>query len=187
MSKVKLFSIVIMIEILIIIALLVVFFYNWKIVSPDTYKISSSISGLIYSEGTSTPFTGRMQDTIDNKMLVEFDVVDGIKQGEFVMSTLDGNFAIIGHMKKNKNDGNWKYFYNNGQLECSGDFNNDHPVGKWIWFYENGSLKCEGTYINGKAEGKWTKYNIDGTLNRIINYCSGEVVNFVPINNLTKV
>ncbi len=93
-----------------------------------------------------------MQDTIDNKILVEFDVVDGIRQGEFVMSTLEGNFAVIGHMKKNKNEGNWKYFYNNGQLECTGDFNNDEPVGKWTWFYENGSVKCEGTYINGKLK-----------------------------------
>jgi len=187
MSKVKLFSIVIMIEVLIIIALLLVFFYNWKIISPDTYKIKTSFSDLIYSNDESVPFTGKMQDTIGNKLIAEFDVVAGIRQGEFILFTLDGDFAIKGHMNKNKNDGNWKYFYDDGQLECTGDFDNDEPVGKWIWYYKNGSVKCEGTYINGKADGLWVKYNTDGLPGIIINYCSGELINFVQVNNLVKV
>jgi antitoxin component YwqK of YwqJK toxin-antitoxin module len=187
MNKIKLFSVIIMIEILIIITLLIVFFYNWKILSPDTYKINPSTSGLIYSRDKSVPFTGKMQDTLDNKLIAEFDVVDGFKQGEFILFTLDGNFAVKGFMNKNKNDGNWKYYYDNGLLECTGNFNDDEPVGKWTWFYKNGSVKSEGAFNNGKPDGRWLKYNTEGVPVIIINYTRGEVVSSIQLDAFLKV
>jgi len=187
MNKIKLFSVIIMIEILIIITLLIVFLFNWNISLPDSYKINSTSSGLIYSLDKSVPFTGKMQDTLDNKLIAEFDVVDGLKQGEFILFTLDGNFAVKGFMNKNKNDGNWKYYYDNGLLECTGNFNNDEPVGNWTWFYKNGSVKSEGAFNNGKPDGRWLKYNTEGVPEIIINYTRGEVVSSIQLDPLVKV
>ena len=176
-----------MIEILIIIALLVVFFTNWKIFSPDTYKINVSSNDLIYSSDNSVPFTGKMMDTLSNKLIVSFEVVNGIKQGEYILLTMDGNFAIKGFMNKNKNDGNWEYYYEGGQLECTGNFKDDEPVDKWSWFYKNGQLKCEGKFINGKPDGLWRSYNEDGYLSKIINYKFGEVINSTYLSNPRRV
>ena len=176
-----------MIEILIIITLLVVLINNSLFNSPNRNKIVATDKDLIYSQDKSIPFTGRMLDTLNNKLIVEFNVVDGLKQGEFILLTLDGTFAVKGFMNKNKNDGNWKYYYENGQLECTGDFDNDEPTGKWTWFYQNGLIKCEGIFINGKPDGQWLKYNEDGSTYKIINYYSGEVISLVQIDNLTKV
>ena len=187
MNKIKLFSVIIMIEILIIITLLIVFLFNWKILSPGTYKITPTSSDLIYSRDKSMPFTGKMQDTLDNKLIAEFEVVDGFKQGEFILFTLDGNFAVKGFMNKNKNDGTWKYFYDDGKLECTGDFNNDEAVGKWTWFYNSGSVKSEGTFINGKPDGRWLKYNPEGVPVIIINYTKGEVISLIQLDPLVKV
>jgi antitoxin component YwqK of YwqJK toxin-antitoxin module len=187
MNKIKLFSVIILIEILIINTLLIVFLFNWKILSPDTYKISPTSSDLIYSRDKSMPFTGKMQDTLDNKLIAEFEVVDGFKQGEFILFTFDGNYAVKGFMNKNKNDGTWKYFYDDGKLECTGDFNNDEAVGKWTWFYNSGSVKSEGTFINGKPDGRWLKYNPEGVPIIIINYTKGEVISLIQLDQLVKV
>ncbi len=177
-----------MIEITIISALLVVLINNSYFNSSESNKIIVRTSNdLIYSQDKSIPFTGKMQDTLNNKIIIVFNVVDGWKQGEYTLFTLDGNFAVKGFMNKNKNDGNWKYYYENGQLESTGDFDNDEPTGNWTWFHTNGLIKCEGTFLNGKPNGRWLRYNEDGVTCRIINYRLGEVISFIQIDNLTKV
>jgi len=187
MDKIRLFSYIIMIEVLIICILLVVLVNHSLFSSSSHDKIFITNNDLIYSQDKSVPFTGRMQDTLNNKLIVEFNVVDGFKQGEYILLTMDGNCAVKGFMNKNRNDGNWKYYYDSGQLECTGDFDNDIPTGKWTWFYKNGLVKSEGTYINGKPDGRWLKYNEDGFTFRIINYRFGEVISCVQIDKLTKV
>ena len=176
-----------MIEVFVIIVLLFVLFNNLEIFSPNTYTINSNSSSLIYSKDKSTPFTGRMQDTVDSRFIVQFNVVDGIKQGEFIMLTMDGNFAVTGFMKENKNDGNWKYFYQNGQVECAGNYSDDEPIGKWEWYYQSGVKKSEGIFLHGKPNGRWLRYNQEGVLDLIINYQQGEIINLVQLENLKEV
>jgi antitoxin component YwqK of YwqJK toxin-antitoxin module len=159
---------------------------NWKIISPETYRIKTTSGDLIYSPDNSQPFTGRMQDTLSNTLIAEYEVVNGIKQGEFTLLTLDGNFAIHGYMNKNKNDGTWKYFYDSGELECTGDFDNDVPVSKWTWFYKNGMVKTIGTFLNGEPDGRWIKFNDEGITTIIINYSNGEVVSQFQIAPFVK-
>lgn len=153
-----------------------------KEVYQDQYKTSLILKdGVIYLEGELFPFTGRMQDTLDNNMMVEFDVVNGLKNGEFFLFSVSGKLKAYGFMENNKNTGTWEYYYENGQLECTGEFKNDKPNGNWFWYYENGLRKCEGIYINGKPEGSWMKYGNDGYPGLVINYYSGEVLSTVEI------
>jgi len=187
MDKIKILSYVITAEIFALIVLLILLFVNSNVTFFQNDKITFSNSDIIYLNDNSVPFTGKMLDTLDNKLIVEFTVVNGLKQGKFSLLTLDGRFAMQGYMNKNKNFGNWKYYYECGQLECTGNFDNDEPTGKWKWFYQNSALKCEGTFINGKPDGLWLKYNEDGTVNMIINYRFGEVISFVQTDKLIKV
>jgi hypothetical protein len=187
MDKIKLFSYIIMLEVLVICLLLVVLVNYSFFGSSNHEKIFITNNDLIYSQDKSIPFTGKMQDTLNNKLIVEFNVVDGFKQGEYILLTMDGNFAVKGYMNKNKNDGNWKYYYDNGLLECTGNFNDDVPVGKWTWFYKNGSIKSEGAFNNGKPDGRWLKYNTEGVPVIIINYTRGEVVSSIQLDALVKV
>jgi antitoxin component YwqK of YwqJK toxin-antitoxin module len=187
MDKIKLFSYIIVTEIFVLGILLIHLFVDSHLndLYPDRIVVRND--DIIYSKDKSIPFTGKMQDTLDNKFIVEFTVVNGLKQGKFSLVTLDGRFAMQGYMNKNKNFGNWKYYYECGQLECTGNFDNDEPTGKWKWFYQNSALKCEGTFINGKPDGLWHKYNEDGTVSMIINYRLGEVISFVQTDKLIKV
>lgn len=134
--------------------------------------------GLIYKVGQPMPFTGRVIDTLDNRVL-EYDVLNGLKNGEFRVSSISGITSIYGFIKDNLNDGKWKYFYENGQVESTGYFHNDKPEGKWTWFYANGKIKETGTYFEGKRSGRWLKYDEKGNLSKMTYYNSDEVVNEV--------
>ena len=137
--------------------------------------------GLIYLKGESHPYTGRILDTLQKKIIIEYDVVNGLKNGEFFLSNLDGIYTVYGFINDNKNVGTWHYYYDNGQLECTGNFNDDKPTGKWVWYYKNGIKKSEGIYINGKPEGKWSQYDQFGYPNLIIKYRLGELLSTVEI------
>lgn len=142
--------------------------------------------GLIYKVGQDNPYTGRIIDTLQNKV-VEYDVVNGMKNGEFSLSSEEGIVSIYGIIKDNRNIGEWKYFYPNGQLETTGNFNYDKPHGKWVWYYSNGSIKGTGTFLNGYRTGTWYRYNLEGRLLSITLYDEGERINEIEFNPNTNV
>jgi antitoxin component YwqK of YwqJK toxin-antitoxin module len=123
--------------------------------------------GLIYKAGESEPFTGRVSDVVKNKK-IEYDVVDGIKHGEFKVFHENGMPEIMGIIKKNKNDGLWKYFYPSGKIESEGLFKNDLPDGKWKWYYQNGSIREEGNFSDGSRIGEWIIFEPDGKVKTVI-------------------
>ncbi len=137
--------------------------------------------GLIYKQGESIPFTGRILDSLDSK-IVEYDVVEGLKNGEFCVSNFNGVFTVFGSIKKNKNVGIWSYFYESGQLESKGNFKNDLPHGKWQWFYKDGTLKSEGYYINGNQEGEWKSFSEHGLLKSITRFTGGIETNKIVLS-----
>ncbi len=134
--------------------------------------------GLIYKVGQDDPYTGRILDTLQNK-IVEYDVVNGMKNGEFRLSSEEGIVSVYGSIEDNRNIGEWKYYYPNEQLESIGNFKNDYPHGKWVWYFSNGSIKETGTFLNGKKTGTWYRYSWEGILLSITMYDEGEKINEV--------
>jgi len=175
-------SYLIFIEIFIIVILTAFLFYKPSVSHNFSKRIIVIDDGLIYQKGESHPFTGRILDTLNKKIIIEYDVVNGLKNGEFFLSNLDGIYTVYGFINNNKNVGTWQYYYDDGQLECTGNFNDDKPTGKWAWYYQNGVKKSEGIYIKGKPEGKWIQYDKFGYPNLIINYQAGELLSIVKID-----
>jgi antitoxin component YwqK of YwqJK toxin-antitoxin module len=128
----------------------------------DSSKIMIK-NGLICTIDNGEPYTGKVHDVINSRVL-EYDVVKGIKEGEFNVYSVSGKILISGRIKQNKNEGLWQYFYPDGDLESQGYFKNDNTSDKWIWYYPDGKLKQTGFYLNGKKDGKWTKYNEYGEI-----------------------
>jgi antitoxin component YwqK of YwqJK toxin-antitoxin module len=142
--------------------------------------------GLIYKVGRNNPFTGRIIDTLNNK-IIEYDVLNGMKNGEFILSSDEGIVSVYGSIEDNRNIGEWKYFYPNEQLESIGNFNYDNPHGKWQWYFYNGSIKETGTFLNGIKTGTWYRYSWEGNLLSITMYDEGEKINEIKFNPYTKV
>lgn len=64
-----------------------------------------------------------------------------------------------------KNDlkvGQWKSYYNNGQLCESGSYNNGIKEGLWTSYYKKGQVSESGRFINGKKDGLWNFYDENG-------------------------
>ena len=120
--------------------------------------------GLLYSDSLSTaPYSGRHKSRMLN-MKIEYEVINGKKEGDFITYFPNDKVQISGTMKNNKNVGEWKYYFPNGSLETSGFFEDDVPAGKWIWYNKNGLVIEEGNLNQGKRDGEWKSYDSIGRL-----------------------
>ena len=131
--------------------------------------------GLIYKQKSDIPYSGIIIDTLNGRIM-EYNVKNGLKNGLFKVSHLNGQIEMIGNITNDKNEGEWKYYYPNGQLESVGDFKNDTPSGKWAFYYGTGKKKEEGKYISGKRDGKWIKYDSTGKVMGFTNFSKGDTV-----------
>ncbi len=128
--------------------------------SRFNYKLGQD--GLIYNTSNNKLYTGTIIDTAD--VVIEFDVVKGVKNGAFLTYYMSGQVQKYGYVKNNLNQGEWNYFYPNGQKETVGNFINDKPEGEWTSYFNNGHIKSVGTYVHGKQQGVWRFYNSEGKL-----------------------
>lgn len=133
------------------------------------------VKGLLYKSGTNVPYTGREKAKVSGR-IIEYDVVNGIKNGAFKVSYSEGKPQIIGQVVNDKNEGLWKYYYENSQVESEGIFKNDIPEGKWTFYYADGKVKENGNYVSGKRDGVWLSYAEDGKLTRKKEFINGDSV-----------
>ncbi len=173
-----------LIKLLILIALLSILLFGCN--SQNTNQSVRLKNGLIYHNGQEHPYTGRVLDTL-NQTIIAYDVVNGMKNGEFCLSSLSGTPFIKGYIKNNKNEGKWIYLYKNGKIESEGGFKNDLPHGKWRWYYADGVLKSEGYYISGKQVGAWQKFDDTGKLIKEVYYQFGKKVREIVFKKLKSV
>jgi len=118
---------------------------------------------VIYENGSDIPFTGREKARVENK-IIEYDIVDGLKHGDFRLYYESGNIEIIGQIDKNRNIGKWQYFYESGQMESEGNFVDDLPEGEWKWYYRSGDLREQRSFEGGKRIGLWKQLNEGGNV-----------------------
>lgn len=151
----------------------------------DEEKLSNPLvlkDGLLYSDTLSTtPFTGRNKSRMLN-MKIEYDVINGKKDGDFIVYFSNDKIQMAGKMKENKNVGEWKYYFPDGSLETSGYYDNDIPTGKWIWYNLHGKIIEEGNYIGGNREGEWKTYDSTGLLDIVRLYKENILVDSTKID-----
>lgn len=139
----------------------------------QTTKIEER-EGLIYLIGDNDAFTGKITDTLYNKVL-EYEVFKGKKNGIFKLSGLNGKVEMVGKIVDNLNEGEWKYYFTNGQLESIGNFTKNLSEGKWTWYFENGSVREIGHFKSGKKDGYWTIFDEKGNVSRKIYFKDGQI------------
>jgi antitoxin component YwqK of YwqJK toxin-antitoxin module len=140
---------------------------------PSRQKFSVGPDGLFYATGTNELYSGMIIDTAD--VIIEFQVVNGIKNGSFKTYFLTGQLEKEGYIENDKNEGEWKYYYENGHLEVIGNFKENLANDQWISYYNNGNIKISGNYKNGKQFGAWKYYDSNGELINIIYYIDGKI------------
>jgi len=90
--------------------------------------------GLYYKKFSDTPFTGK---------------VSGQAQGSFKNGVMDGE---------------WFFYWSNGQLQEKGSFKNAKKEGEWVSYWDTGQIKDKSNWKNNKREGERVNTNADGTV-----------------------
>ena len=137
--------------------------------------------GLLFLQGQDQLFSGKVVDTVAQR-IIDYEVVDGKKNGQFKISLLSGKVEMVGKIKDNLNEGPWRYYYPNGQLESAGNFENNLSVGKWTWYFESGKVREIGYFKAGKKDGNWTIYDEKGNIKRKVFFKDGQITHDEDLN-----
>lgn len=84
----------------------------------------------------------------------------GQKQGEWKKHHENGMVRYIGSFKNDKPVGEFKYYYDSGNIQSKMDHKNGASY--FIAFYKTGEVKAVGKYINQKRDSTWSFYDVDG-------------------------
>lgn len=104
----------------------------------------------------------------------EGDFVDGLKSGLWKLSVND--HTEQGEYLDGELNGEWVWYYGNGQKAFEGEFQVGTPIGKHKYWYSNGTQKMRGEYDGGELDGRWDYFREDGTLDLYIEYKGGLAV-----------
>lgn len=108
-----------------------------------------------------------VKDPISGQVLEQFQVKEN-KEGSFLKDGFykswynNGQIECNGNYSVNKKTGLWNYWYSSGQIKSEYSFKEDSLNGDFKKWYENAQLKIEGKYDFGNLIGEWTSYHDNG-------------------------
>lgn len=76
----------------------------------------------------------------------------------------NGQPQLQGQFENGMRVGTFTGWHSNGQKEVIGQFEKDKKVGKWTWWHANGFKRVEGSYEQGEPVGEWIWWNEDGSV-----------------------
>ena len=97
-----------------------------------------------------------------------------IKDGDYKTWFDGGQAESEGQYENGKKVGNWRTWYSNGQMESDLNFVSDTVDGKFVNWYENGQKSSEGTTIKSIYVGEYTEWYENGQMKSKFNYKDGK-------------
>lgn len=95
--------------------------------------------------------------------------------GEFIWYYKNGQISKKHKMKNGEPDGEYLKFYENGQPSVKGFLQNGNPEGELINYYENGKIKDKSNYKNGVLDGVCESYYENGAPATQIHFIAGKM------------
>jgi len=112
----------------------------------------------------------------NSNMKNKLTFVNGRPDGYAIMYNENGKISEEGNWKANRWVGNYKLYYDNGQVQHEFVFS---PAGKregpQKYYYDNGQVAVEGTFVNGKEAGLIKEYHENGDIKAEKNFADGQV------------
>jgi len=83
----------------------------------------------------------------------------------------DGTKEYVGGFDADgRREGEWRYYYNNGQLWSIGSYISGSKEGRKEVYWPDGTRRYTGQFKNDEKAGTWIFYNPNGTLLQRINF-----------------
>ena len=131
-------------------------------------------------------YTKSYKDTIVYKRVISFEkglyhVKDYYPNSQIQLEGTYSSFdkkikekSLWCNYKTNTKEGEFKKWYENGQLESKTNYEKGLRNGLHEYWYSNGKIESIQNYIKGQKQGECTWWNNDGTLQRKIVFEKGE-------------
>jgi antitoxin component YwqK of YwqJK toxin-antitoxin module len=97
-----------------------------------------------------------------------------IKDGDYKTWYEAGQAESEGQYENGKKVGNWKKWYSNGQMESDVNYVQDTLDAKYVYWYENGQKMSEGTTNKLVHIGEFTSWYENGQMKSKLNYKDGQ-------------
>jgi len=116
----------------------------------------------------------------NGQLKVQFSVLETeegsfIKDGDYKTWYEGGQPESAGQYEDGKKIGNWKNWYSNGQMKSDLNYALDTLDGKYVWWYENGQKMSEGSTNKLVDIGEFTSWYENGQMKAKLNYKKGQM------------
>ena len=101
--------------------------------------------------------------------------IEGKQQGEYKLWYNNGQLSDLCFYRDGKLHGDWKCWHQNGQISDHYIYRNDRPNGEWKSWYDNGQISEIFVYINGKKEGEYKYWHQNGQISEHCFYHFGKL------------
>lgn len=82
----------------------------------------------------------------------------------------NGQIKIKGHLIKDKRQGTWTSYYENGNIWSETNYQSGVKTGETKSFYPNGNLRYLGYYENDKQAHQWFFYSENGQFEKEVDF-----------------
>ena len=126
--------------------------------------IISTLLSMCTNENAENITTGKRVKHKENGEYIEYEVVNGVSQGESKLFDKDGHLKRLSYFENNKRVGLCKEFYPNGNLKEEYKFWEEKVYGPYKTYNESGNLYETSTYIDGEINGTYIRYYPSGKI-----------------------
>jgi antitoxin component YwqK of YwqJK toxin-antitoxin module len=142
---------------------------------PGTcYKPDQEVEKGLYQDNRKTGVW--VEFYCNGNMKNKLTFANGRPDGYAIMYGENGKITEEGNWKINKWVGNYKLYYENGQVQHEFVFNpNGKREGAQKYYYENGQTAIEGNFVNGRESGLIKEYHENGDIKAEKNFADGSV------------
>lgn len=162
----------------------------------EDIKNKKLIDNIAYFKNESLPFSGKFignnieeeylegvregyykgEIIIDNeKFICEGRFSNGLKNGEWIIKSFQGNLKAILKYQYDRPIGEWKYFYPNGNIFEIDRFKEGELQGSINVFNNKGTPKMEMNFDIGLLNKEFTTYYTNGNISTVANFNYGKL------------
>jgi len=145
--------------------LLFLFLSTAQLFAQTNFKDLENRDGKWFLKGSAKPFTGQFVEyNNDGNIIGKGKFLDGLLEGQRMAFSDSGDTLFLRTYHKGSGFGPAKEFYPGGKVKQEGELKRNKENGVWKFFREDGSLESEITYANGVQEGECHEYSASGKL-----------------------
>lgn len=160
------------------------YFLNGKIKSFENYENGNLIKNETYNKDGSIvdleKERQKYEDALKDKDSPSFFIMafaEDDRDGEFKFYYDTGELRCIVTRSKGEHHGTTTTYYRTGEIAGTEEYNRGKLHGEVKNYFKNGNIQLEGNFKNGKRDGIWKQYDETGKVTSIVFDNNNEVKN----------